>query len=172
MLALRRPAPDDTLARRIAGIDWHAPPPREGSRWWLVETCRAELEWAAAQWRRLDPSAESDGAGRTGPHPAEALRLPHEREAARLVNAHLHVDAATARIRELLARLPGQRAAAADSAQSQQYRAGWQQRAAGCESELRAILVQRRRAWRIFLAAASRYRRLRAALLTTSRAAA
>ena len=172
MIALRQPAPNDTLARRIAAIDWQGPPPREGSRWWLVETCRAELEWAAAQWRRFDPAADSEPIPRHGPHPAEAWRLPHELEAARLVNAHLHVDGANARIRELLARLPAQRAAAADLAQSEAWRAGWRIRAVACEGELREMLGQRRRAWRAFLAAASHYRRLRAALATGSKAAA
>jgi hypothetical protein len=161
MLALRRPAPLDLLARRIAGIDWRGPPPTEGSRWWLVETCRAELAWAAAQWRRFDPAADEAGDG------GASLRLPHEHEAARLVNTHLHVDVATSRIRELLARLPGQRAAAADTSQDGSYRACWRERAAGCESELRDCLERRRRAWRVFLQAASHYRHQRAALATT-----
>ncbi len=164
MLALRPAAPADYLARRIAGIDWRGPPPIEGSRWWLVETCRAELEWATARWRRLDPAAGIDDGRCGGPHPAEAWRLPHEREAARLVNAHLHLDVANARVRALLARLPDQRSAAADDAQSAAYRACWRQRSQDCESDLRATLTRRRLAWRAFLEATSHYCRLRAAL--------
>jgi hypothetical protein len=180
MLALRRPAPADYLVRRIGGIDWRGGgrdgPPCEGSRWWLVETCRAELDWAWAQWRRLDPGAGIDDLGSrercwAGSHPAETWRLPHEHEAARLVNAHLHLELANARARELLRRLPGQRQAAADASQGAAYRACWRQRAAACEGELRAILVRRHHAWRAFLQAAAQYRRLRATMAPLSAAA-
>jgi hypothetical protein len=176
MLALRRPAPYDYLARRIADIDWLAEAPCEGSRWWLVETCRAELDWAWAQWRRLDPAAGTEDRGsrnpsRGNPHPSETWRLPHEQEAARLVNANLHLDVANARIRELLVRLPGQRSAAADASQNAAYRACWRQRAEDCKSELRTVLVRRRRAWHALLLSASRYRRLRATLMPLNAAA-
>ena len=64
MFQLRQPAPPAFLARRLAAIDWLDPPP-EGSRAWLVETCRAELEWSRAEWRRLGGDR-----GETGPGPA------------------------------------------------------------------------------------------------------
>ena len=161
MLVLREPAPLDFLARRLTAIDWHEGPPAEGSRIWLVETCRAELEWACADWRRLGGDL-----GETGPaaHPSDAWRLPHERAAARLVNCHLHVDVEGWRIGELLRRLPGQRRATLDITQSAAYGLAWANRAAGTLDDLRLHRLQRRLAWRGFLAAADEYRGLRAAL--------
>jgi hypothetical protein len=44
MFPLRQPAPPAFLARRVATIDW-VEAPAAGSRAWLVEICRAELEW-------------------------------------------------------------------------------------------------------------------------------
>jgi hypothetical protein len=170
MLSLRLSAPTDFLARRLAMIDWRGVPPREGSRWWLVETCRAELEWAEADWRRLGGDAlELPRSGRysgpiSGPHPAEACRLPHEEAAARLVNCHLHVDVEAWRIRELLRRLPGQRQAAGDLTQSAAYRASWAAVAAGAIADLGDHRKRRAQAWRAFLAAASLYCRLRGPL--------
>jgi hypothetical protein len=166
MLFLRLPAPDDFLARRLEAIDWRGAPPRDGSRWWLVETCRAELEWAEADWRRLGGDAvEPSRPGRySGPHPAEACRLPHEEAAARLLNCHLHVDVETWRMRELLRRLPGQRQAADDPTQSAAYRASWTAVAAGAIADLGDHRKRRAQAWRAFLAAASLYCRRRAAL--------
>jgi hypothetical protein len=170
MLSLRRSAPIDFLERRLEAIDWRGAPPRKGSRWWLVETCRAELEWAEADWRRLGGDAvELSRPGRyCGPHPAEACRLPHEEAAARLVNCHLHVDVETWRMRELLRRLPGQRQAAADPTQSAAYRASWTAGAAGTIADLGDHRQRRSQAWRAFLAAASLYCRLRAALDVSS----
>jgi len=178
MLSLRLPAPAAFLARRLDAIDWRGAPPREGSRWWLVETCRAELEWAEADWRRLGGDAvELPRPGRhsgqysgqySGPHPAEACRLPHEEAAARLVNCHLHVDVEAWRMRELLRRLPGQRQAAGDSTQSAAYRASWTAVAAGAIADLTDHRQRRAQAWRAFLAAASLYCCLRAALNRSS----
>ncbi len=172
MLALRQPAPPGFLARGIARIDWQGAPPDEGSRRWLVELCRAELAWADAEWRLLDPAAAAaDGRRHDEPHPAEAWRLPHESKAAQVVNAHLHLDVEEWRIRELLARLPLQRAAANDASQGEAYRACWRRNAAESVDELRCHLARRRRAWGAFLETASHYRRLRAALATLRAAA-
>jgi hypothetical protein len=170
MLVLRRPAPSDFLARRLQAIDWFGGrPPAEGSRRHLVEICRAELEWAHADWRRL---GGVDEGLTTGPHPSEAWRLPHEQAAARLVNAHLHIDVASWRIGELLLRLRDQRSAATDMTQSEDYRLGWADAAAGCLGDLQMHLHRRRRALRVFLSEVSHYRRLRAAIDRTARAAA
>jgi hypothetical protein len=155
------PAPADFLARRLDAIDWRGAPPGKGSRRWLVETCRAELDWAEADWRRLGGDALS--APRSGPHPAEASRLPHETAAARLVNCHLHVDGEGWRIRELLQRLPGQRQAAGDLSQSAAYRASWAAVAAGAIADLADHRKRRAQAWRAFLAAALLYCRRRSA---------
>lgn len=172
MSRLREPAPVDFLARRLGAIAWQGPPPAEGSRRWLVETCRAELEWAAARWRALDPAAHdraSRAPARTGwddPHPAEAWRLAHEHEAARLVNAHLHLDSELCRIRTLLLRLPLQRHAAGQATQDGRLREQWRVATEDSIGELRERLRRRRIAWRLFLQAASNYRRLRARLAT------
>jgi len=163
MLALRRPAPADFLARRLAAIDWRDGIPETNSRWALVETCRAELEWVDAEWRRLGGDAATPRSrSNQGPHPAESLRLPHEHAAARLVNCHLHVDVSGWRIRTLARRLPAQRRAARDEAQSVSYRAAWINAAAGTLSDLQDYRRRRALAWRAFLAAATEYRHLRA----------
>lgn len=177
MLPLRRPAPADFLARRRAATDWirwGMTAPAEGSRRWLVETCRAELDWAEAEWRQLGGDALE--LPRHGPHPAEALRLPHEQAAARLVNCHVHLDLERRAIDDLGRRLRRQREAATDLAQSDAYRAAWAARVEASARALRACRERRAVAWRAFRAAASRYRELRAAiegrLLRAERAAA
>jgi len=115
--ALRRqPASCSFVARRLACIAWRGAP---SPRLWLVETCRAELEWAVAEWRQLagDPEERS-----SGPHPSEEGRLPHERAAARVVNCHLHLDVAQWRLAELVPRLRRQRAAALDDGRPESHR--------------------------------------------------
>jgi hypothetical protein len=170
MVALRRPAPADFLARRRAATDWTAwrlTPPAEGSRRWLVETCRAELEWAEAEWRRLDGDgacSHAPGLLRHGPHPAEALRLPHEHAAARLVNCHVHLDLERWAIDDLRRRLRRQREAASDAAQDDAWRVQWAVRAEASVQALRACRDRRAIAWRAFRAAAVRYRALRATI--------
>ena len=170
MLSLRFPASADFLARRLRAIGWRGTPPREGSRGWLVARCRAELEWAEADWRRLGGDAIELPPPRPRPgrhaasHPAEQYRLPHEAAAARLVNCHLHVDVETWRLRELLRRLPAQRRAAGDPTQDEAYRASWTAVATGTIADLRSHRARRAQAWRAFLAAASFYCRLRAAI--------
>ena len=159
MPSLRQPAPLSFLARRVAAIAW-LEPPRPGARRWLVETCRAELEWERADWRRLD-GAEHDG---SGTHPCEACRLPHEVAAARLVNCHLHVDGAAWLLRKLDDRLTHQERAATDARQSEDYRARWAETFTRTKAEVLATRRRLRLALRAFRSAASHYRQLRAAI--------
>jgi hypothetical protein len=156
--ARRRPADPAFLARRLAAIAWYEPP---SPRLWLVETCRAELEWAVAEWRWLSSDPDDRGWG-WGPHPSEAWRLPHEQAAARVVNCHLHLDVAQLRLDALLPKLRGQRAAALRLDQSASYRLSWADAAAGTERDVRDYLGRRRLAWRCFRAASTDYLRLKA----------
>jgi len=128
-----------------------------------VETCRAELEWAVAEWRLLagDPGDRSQSGRSLGPHPSEEGRLPHERAAARVVNCHLHLDVAQWRLAELVPRLRRQRAAALDDGRPERHRLYWADAAAGTACDLGAYLARRRLAWRCFLVAAADYRRLK-----------
>ena len=161
----RRPASPIFLARRLAAIAWFGPPPAPGSRPWLVETCRAELAWALADWRLLTGTVEEPAANRSGgPHPSEAHRLPHEVAAARVVNCHLHVDVEGWRIRTLLMTLRRQRRAACDGEQADAYRLSWMEAAAGTLADLVLHRNRRRVAWDCFLAASAEYRRSRATL--------
>jgi len=129
-----------------------------------VETCRAELEWAVAEWRLLagDPDNGRSYDRVSGPHPSEEGRLPHERAAARVVNCHLHLDVAQWRLAELVPRLRRQRAAALDDGRPESHRLYWADAARATATDLGAYLVRRRLAWRCFLVAAADYRRLRA----------
>jgi hypothetical protein len=154
--ALRRqPAPPSFVARRLARIAWGGTPP---SRAWLVETCRAELEWAVAEWRLQAGDPDHRG---PGPHPSEEWRLPHERAAARVVNCHLHLDVAQWRLGELVRRLRRQRAAALDAERPDDHRLYWANAAVGTVDDVRGYLARRRLAWRCFLVAAADYRRLK-----------
>ena len=155
----RRPAPPSFVARRLACLaGGEAPSPRLR----LVETCRAELEWAVAEWRLYAGDADDPGNRGQGPHPSEEGRLPHERAAARVVNCHLHVDVAQWRLAELVPRLRRQRAAALDGGLPESHRLYWMDAAAATEEDLRGYRARRRLAWRCFLVAAADYRRLRA----------
>ena len=154
--ALRRqPAPPSFVARRLACIAWRGAP---RSRAWLVETCRAELEWAVAEWRLLTGDPDHRGPGL---HPSEEWRLPHERAAARVVNCHLHLDVAQWRLAELVPRLRRQRAAALDAERPESHRLYWANTAVGTVDDVRGYLARRRLAWRCFLVAAADYRRLK-----------
>ncbi len=158
--ARRRPADPAFLARRLAAIAWFEPP---SPRLRLVETCRAELEWAVAEWRWLSSDPDDRGPGRNwGPHPSEAWRLPHEHAAARVVNCHLHLDVAQFNLNALLPRLRGQRAAALRQDQRISYRLYWADAAAGTERDIREYLRRRHLAWRCFRAASADYLRLKA----------
>jgi hypothetical protein len=166
----RRPADRAFLARRLAAIDWRsysasltAGPPAEGSRVWLVESCRAELEWAHADWRRLTGGAGDDDR-RFGPHPSEIWRLPHEAAAARLLNCQQYLVGDNSRIGALRGHLRSQRPAALDRSQSAAYRLKWADAAAGALGDLRMYRARRVLAWRAFLAAAADYRQQRAAI--------
>jgi hypothetical protein len=136
-----------------------------------VESCRAELEWAVAEWRLLAGDTEDYGRshvyGRSnvrdfGSHPSEEWRLPHERAAARVVNCHLHLDVAQSRLAELVRRLRRQRAAALDHGRPEAHRLQWADAAAATTGDMRGYLARRRLAWRCFLGAAADYRSLRA----------
>ncbi len=151
----RQPAPPSFVARRLACIAWRRAP---SPRLWLVETCRAELEWAVAEWRLLAGDPET---GSHGSHPSEEWRLPHERAAARVVNCHLHLDVAQWRLAELVPRLRRQRAAALDHGRPESHRLYWADAAAATAGDIGAYLVRRRLAWRCILVAAAEYRRLR-----------
>jgi hypothetical protein len=156
----RRPADAAFIARRLAAIDWREPP---SPRARLVETCRAELEWAVAEWRWLASDPDDRARGRDwGPHPSESWRLPHERAAARVVNCHLHLDVAQARLGQLVPNLRRQRASARRTNQDAIHRLYWADAAVGTERDVREYLVRRRLAWRCFLVACADYRRLKA----------
>jgi hypothetical protein len=134
-----------------------------------VEACRAELEWAVAEWRLLsgDPGHQGSGQGLGqggGSHPSEEWRLPHERAAARVVNCHLHLDVALWRLAELVPRLRRQRAAALDDGRPEGHRLYWADAAAATAGDVRTCLARRRLAWRCLLAAASDYRRLKGSI--------
>src|SRR4051812_31083236 len=149
--ALRRqPASPSFVARRLACIAWQGVP---SPRLWLVETCRAELEWAVAEWRLLagDPECGRSDLRGPGPHPSEEGRLPHERAAARVVNCHLHLDVAQWRLRELVPKLRRQRAAALDHGRPESHRLHWADAAAAAAIDVRAYLARRRLAWHCFL---------------------
>jgi hypothetical protein len=139
-LSLRQPAPSEFLARRVARILWLTP---ATPRALLVETCRAELEWAVAEWRSIagDPDIR-----RGDSHPAERWRLPHEHAAARVVNCHLHVDVFESLLRACHAR----------------RRAGIGPQRCKEESETASGYRARRgQAWRCYLEAAADYRAVR-----------
>src|SRR5471032_865851 len=146
----RQPAPPSYVARRLACIAWWRKP---SPRLWLVETCRAELEWAVAEWRQLAGDHPVDVGGRSygrspGPHPSEEWRLPHERAAARVVNCHLHIDVAHWRLADLVPRLRRQRAAALDDGRPEDHRLRWADAATGTAGDMRWYLARRRLAWR------------------------
>src|SRR5665213_2598818 len=154
LLALRQPADAAFLARRLAAIAWREGPPSPRSRTWLVETCRAELEWADAQWRHL---AGDHGERTRGTEARQAWRLPHEHAAARVVNCHLHLVADRWQLGELRPRLRGQRRAALDERLPATGRLYCANAAAGTLGDYKRHLARRKLAWRCFVAAAADY---------------
>jgi hypothetical protein len=76
----RRPA-DRAFLRRDVG-----PALEAGTRPWLIALCRAELAWAAHDWRRCNPDADDGSAWSWGAPPPELERLPHEAAAAGILN--------------------------------------------------------------------------------------
>jgi len=127
---LRRPS------RTVAPPAWLAaqPHPALDRRRRLVETCRAELTWARADW--LEAAGTAEGW-------PEAC-LPHEQAAAQLVELWGRLQPLEDRLRQAVARLRARR------------RAGWpwQSTLADLQRHRRA----RRALWRAFLAAAEDYR--------------
>lgn len=79
-LLQRRPADRGYLKRSVhAALE-------PGTRPWLIALCRAELAWAAHDWRQCNPGADDDSARGWGTPPVELDRLPHEGAAAEIVN--------------------------------------------------------------------------------------
>lgn len=148
------------LARSILRIDWLDGVPDPWSLRWVIETCRAELAWSVANWRKLNPD------WRGFDHEAVALsepwRLPHERAAAKVLNAWGHVHLPTGEWHEVKARLRAQLKAAADTRQSLPYRLQWLKRGADTRSELDDCRDRRRKAWPALLEAIAEYRAARA----------
>lgn len=126
--------------RTAAPADWLAaqPHPDLAGRRRLVETCRAELTWARADW--LEAAATAEG--------WQEACLPHEQAAARLVEVWGHLHPREDRLRQGLERLRAQR------------RSGWPWQ--GALADVQRYRQERRGLWRAFLAAASAYRDQRA----------
>ena len=114
----------------------------------LVETCRAELVWARADW--LEAAGTAEGW-------PEAC-LPHEQAAARLVELWGHLHPLEDRLRKGLARLRARR------------RAGWPWQST--LADVQRLRHVRRALWRAFLAAAQDYRERRCVDSTTGTKAA
>src|SRR4051794_18519013 len=93
----RIPAPAAWLAAQ--------PHPDLDDRRRLVETCRAELVWARADW--LELAATSDG--------WPEARLPHESAAARLIEVWGYLHPIEHRLRRGVERLRAQRRASQDA---------------------------------------------------------
>ncbi len=75
----RRPAGRDYLRRNVpAGLE-------PGGRPWLAALCRAELAWAAHDWRMQNPDTDDGSGWSWGTPPAELDRLPHEEAAAEIL---------------------------------------------------------------------------------------
>ena len=123
--------------RLAAPAAWLAtqPHPALDRRRRLVETCRAELAWARADWLEATGTAEG--------WPEAPLRA-HEQAAARLVELWGHLHPLEHRLHKGIERLRARR------------RAGWP-----CQSTLADVQRLRRARpalWRAFLAAAGEYR--------------
>ena len=142
LLPHRLPAPNQRLIDR---------PPGLGARRRLVEACRAELAWARDDWQRIaaslglaaDPRERHDDG-----FVWEAVRLPHELAAARLLNVWGHLHPVEYRLHEAIVRAKAQRAA------------GWN--IAGTLEDIGWYRRERRKLARAFHDAAAEYRRQRA----------
>lgn len=150
--AARQPALPGFLARCIDRIDWLDGVPDAWALRWVLETCRAELTWSVADYKRVSGDHAERDARYDGPHPAEAYRLPHERAAADILSIHGHLLGLTPRLRLGLKRLRAQRAA------------GWHAQALGTLDDIRWYWAERRKAWALMVAAIARYRAARDAL--------
>jgi hypothetical protein len=112
----------------------------------VIAACRAEMDWATARYHRSHPSAFQDPGYGVG-----ALRYPHERAAAVVLNVHGHVLGHESRFRDCKARLVAQR------------KAGWHERAGATIADMREHWRNRHKSWGAFLAATREYQRLRLA---------
>jgi hypothetical protein len=146
----RQPALPGFLARSILSINWLDGVPDAWTLRWVIETCRAELRWSEADWRRLNPAHPEDE--RNGPHPSEAHRLPHERAAARVLNCWEHLHTPERRSSELWQRV------------KDQLRAGWRHRAAATLGDLVWQRDERAKRRAAFDAAVAAYRSARASV--------
>ena len=117
----------------------------------IVAACRAELDWALNDWRRLNPGVVHD-ARLMGPHPSEASRLPHEHAAATVLKVWGHLHPIETRIVACATRLVAQR------------NAGWTDRAAATLTDLRWYLAERVTLRAGFDVAAAEYLAARAAV--------
>jgi len=170
----RTPASPGFLARRLLAAGWTDDAPEPWPVRQVVELCRAEIDWSVAEWRRLDPLDNEDTGG-WGPHPSELYRLPHEHDAARVLNAAAHLQPTRWRLHELVrsgGRLRAQRRAAADGEQSETCRLDWMQRAADTVEEIETLWALRRRQMHALAHALAAYRRARGTLDTAARHAA
>jgi hypothetical protein len=125
----------------------------------VVEACRAELDWARADFIRIAGATrldlDLDAEGREGVPLWEATRLPHEQAAATALNAWGHLDPIEWRARLCWKKLhPQRRAGTAD----------WTARARATAKDLRWQLAARKKPRAAFAAAVAEYRRLRATL--------
>jgi hypothetical protein len=126
LLPLRSPAPGDWLAGQVL-------PDLDGRRR-LVETCRAELVWARADWMAVARTAEG----------WQDACLPHERAASRLLDIWGHLHPLEHRLRRAIGRLDARR------------RAGWDGQST--LADLQRYRHERRPLWRAFLETAADYR--------------
>lgn len=123
-------------SRTAAPAEWLAaqPYPDLDGRRRLIETCRAELAWARADW--LEATATAEG--------WQEACLPHEQAAAQLVEIWGHLHPLEHRLRRGLERLRARR------------RAGWPWQAT--LDDVQSYRHERRGLWRAFLAGAEAYR--------------
>ena len=138
---------------------------------WVIVTCRAELAWAEAEWRQLDPLTPVDRRA-MGPHPAEAYRLPHEQAAARVLNAWDHLHPTTTLARNAKSKLKLALKAGRDMTQGQAYRDSWAEGVVEMRAELALYRNRRHRPLQDFIAAIAAYRAQRALIGAPTEAAA
>ncbi len=147
LLSHRLPAPTGCLIDRTPGL---------GARRRLVDACRTELAWAREDWLRIAASlglAADPHARRDDGLVWEAVRLPHEVAAARLLNVWGHLHPMEYRLRAAIVRAKARRAAGWDATATLEDVA-WYRR-------------ERRKLAQAFHQAASEYRRQRAKLRWT-----
>jgi hypothetical protein len=155
ILTQRRPALAGFIFRRLLTF---APPLDLTARQAKIETCRAELDWAYADWRRIvaDKGLGFDVAAERAPAwgtPAWQLTLlPVEKAAQTVLNIWGHLQPNEYRAVACWQRMHAQR------------RAGWTDRAMLSATELRLYLAARRINKAHFSIALGHYERLRGAI--------